>query len=307
MSQAPQVANTLPVHLPLHLNGQSPAWQKWRDSRLYQQSQPDPGYYTIEPGNAGLAETDICGLGADLRQRGYALFKIDDRIDQRQSLSGLLAQLGLRANDEGVIRADDGLSLLRDHGDGPRARFVPYSNRLLNWHTDGYYNAADQTLRCFVLHCLQPAASGGELMLLDPELLLIELYREAAESVSLLSHPECICLPANTDQHGHSRPDRYAAVFSAHADGTLAMRYTTRSRNIRFRNRETEQAMQQLRDIIDRCEKWHVKLRLEAGQGILCRNLLHCRSSFTDPPDQPGRQILRGRFTHLPASAMDQP
>ncbi len=239
-----------------------------------------------------------------LQRDGFARFQLT-AADQRAQLSTLLPALGLASNDEGVIRGDDGLSLLQDHGSDPRAQFVPYSNRAMNWHTDGYYNADDQSVRCFVLHCLRPAASGGELRLLDPELLLIELYRVAPELIDLLSHPQALCLPANIDQHGHDRPDRYSAVFSCHADGTLAMRYTTRSRNIRFRNIDTEHAMLQLRATIDACEAWHIQLRLDAGHGILCRNLLHCRTSFSDPEGQPGRQILRGRFTRLPHPTSD--
>jgi hypothetical protein len=299
--------STSASNLPAHLDGQSAAWQRWRDQRLQRHEQSSQAATILHlPAGASPDAADLADLCLRTQRDGLAQFRIEGS-NQRASLSILLAALGLTLNDEGVIRGDDGLSLLQDHGTDARARFVPYSNRQMNWHTDGYYNADDQSLRCFVLHCLRPAAQGGELYLLDPELLLIELYRQTPEIVELLSHPEAICLPANTDRHGHDRPDRYTSVFACHDDATLSMRYTTRSRNIRFRNQDTEHAMQQLQTAIDACKPWHRRLRLEAGQGILCRNLLHWRASFSDPDGQPGRQILRGRYTQLPSLTADTP
>ena len=39
--------------------------------------------------------------------------------------------------------------------------YIPYTNRGLSWHTDGYYNPSDMPVRAMVLHCIRDAASGG--------------------------------------------------------------------------------------------------------------------------------------------------
>jgi len=171
----------------------------------------------------------------------------------------------------------------------------------MNWHTDGYYNAPASAIRCFNLHCVQPAACGGELVLMDPELLLIALYDHDPELVEILSHPSAMTLPANRDDTGHDRPDVSVPLLFAHADRSLGMRFTTRSEHIRWRTPETQQAAAVAIQLLNNSSAWHTIIRLDTDQGLVTRNVLHKRSAFTDSANGPGRQMLRGRYHQRPS------
>ena len=183
----------------------------------------------------------------------------------------------------------------------------------MNWHTDGYYNAAADTIRCFTLHCVEPAAEGGALLLLDDAYLVLALLHDDPELVALLSHPEAMTLPQNTDTDGHDRPARTTPLIQRHSDGSLSMRFTTRSQNISWRCAATQAAALRATELIDAHREWQTRFSLKKGQGIITRNILHAREQFVDAPgvDAPGvdtpkqskRQMLRGRFTSLPTPA----
>ncbi len=82
--------------------------------------------------------------------------------------------------------------------EGVRTGYVPYSNRSLSWHTDGYYNDKERQINAVVLHCAASAASGGENALLDPEIAYIRLRDEDPRFITAFEHPECMTIPANT-------------------------------------------------------------------------------------------------------------
>ena len=102
-------------------------------------------------------------------------------------------------------------------------------------------------------------------------------------------------IPANTAQGAELRPARTGPVFSADA-GALHMRYTARTRSIEWRPDEaTRAAAQFLRQILDAGSPYVFTLRLAAGQGLVCNNVLHDRSAFTDDP-MVGRLVYRARY-----------
>lgn len=304
------------MNLPLHLNGHSAEYFKWRERRL--DELPGAGHSgarsTVIEVGATVSDPqrgDQYDFGrdqlADIRQQtrihGFAHYRfvaVPDQNRKRQQVASLARALGLRRADRDVIAADDSLSLLEHRSDSDLARFPPYSNKLLNWHTDGYYNATDHTIRTFVLHCLQPADDGGELSLLDPELLLIAVYDHDPTIINHLTSPDAMTLPANQDRFGHHRPDRSVPVFFVHDNGTLGMRYTTRARNIHFRNGETMAAASRLAEMIDSIPQYQNHLRLQQCEGIVSRNILHRRKHYSDAPSTSGRQMLRGRYLDTP-------
>ena len=89
----------------------------------------------------------------------------------RRGRENLADALGLRSPDlAGQADPDTGVSTLFADSSTPRSEFIPYTDRALNWHTDGYYYPASRRIRTFILHCLEPAASGGVNRLLDHEI-----------------------------------------------------------------------------------------------------------------------------------------
>jgi len=240
-------------------------------------------------------------LAEHVTAHGFATYRFDNRDASdpeaaHLNVINLARSLQLVRHDRGVLVEHESLSVLQDHTGAPLGRFRPYSNQILNWHTDGYYNQVDEPVRTFVLHCIHPAHQGGELTMLDPELLLIELYQRDPSIVSTLAQPDALTLPGNVDAEGHSRPDRHVPVFYSHQDGSLGMRFTTRQTNINFKSPKVEQAMSEINEAIESCSQWHAQVRLQANDGLIARNLLHTRSTFSDMQGQPPRTILRGRF-----------
>jgi len=241
----------------------------------------------------------------DVARAGFAWYEWNDEPDDaNQSTFELLQALSLRDSDQGVIREVGELSLLQDLTGTPKGRFPPYQPKAMNWHTDGYYNDAESMVRSFTLHCIAPATSGGALLLMDDSLLVLALLQEDEELVQLLSHPEAMTLPHNKDNEGHDRPDRCGPVILRHSDEQIAMRFTTRTQNIRWRCPATGAAAKRASEIINENPQWHTRIPLKKNQGVVTRNVLHAREAFVDAPDKPKRQMLRGRFTSLPTPAI---
>lgn len=249
-------------------------------------------------------DTELVELCERVQQDGYACYQwttpssgFDDILFR---LRQLLSTLDLQQADDGVIKNESDLSLLQDKSGTAQGRFPPYQKSAMNWHTDGYYNAIDKTVRCFTLHCVEPATIGGELLLMDDTLLTLALHDDNPELLLLLAHPEAMTLPENRDAEGHDRPDRTVPVIQYSGDGHICTRFTTRTRNIHWRNTETKAAAEHTAQLIEQQQHWHTRVKLQRDQGIITRNLLHARTEFSDAAGQPKRQILRGRFMQLP-------
>jgi len=214
------------------------------------------------------------------------------------------AQLGLARLHANPLADEDGISSLEVTPEKSGRGYIPYSNRRLLWHTDGYYNTPQQRIGAFILHCVRPAAAGGENRLLDPEIAYILLRDADPEYVKALSAPDAMTIPANEEDAAAARPAQTGPVFSADA-GALHMRYTARTRSIEWRADEaTRAAVQFLREILDSGSRYVFTLRLAGGQGIVCNNVLHYRSAFSDAPAAgQNRLVYRARYTDRVGSA----
>jgi len=108
-------------------------------------------------------------------------------------------------------------------------------------------------------------------------------------------------VPANEEDPAAQRAAQTGPVFSAE-DGVLHMRYTARTRSIEWRQDEaTRAAVQFLRQVLDAGSPYVFTLRLAAGQGLVCNNVLHDRSAFVDDPKL-GRLVYRARYSDRVAS-----
>jgi hypothetical protein len=110
-----------------------------------------------------------------------------------------------------------------------------------------------------------------------------------------------LTIPANEEDGATMRPAQTGPVFSTDG-GALHMRYTARTRSIEWRPDEaTRAAVQYLKQILDSDSPYVFTLRLAAGQGLVCNNVLHDRSAFTDAPGE-GRLVYRARYVDRVAS-----
>jgi len=175
--------------------------------------------------------------------------------------------------------------------------YIPYSNRPISWHTDGYYNRSDRQIRGLLLHCVAQSPDGGESGLIDYELLYIAMRDAHPSFVEALMAPDVMTIPGNLEDPQVMRPDRSGPVFWVDPEtGTLQMRYTARKRNIRWK--EAPLVAEAVAWIRDQCETAAYRLRgtLQPGWGLLCNNVLHDRTGFVDQPDHRPRLLYRGRY-----------
>jgi alpha-ketoglutarate-dependent taurine dioxygenase len=204
-------------------------------------------------------------------------------------------QLGLQQLDQNPGADDDAITSLSVRSDVAHRRYIPYTDRPLAWHTDGYYNAPRRQINAFILHCVRPAAEGGINGLIDPEVLYIRLRDINPEHIQALGHPAAMTIPANTDE-AEERPASVGPVFRPGPNGRLALRYTDRRRNVEWReDRPTQAALATLRGLLDDPETLGVEARLESGWGLVCNNVLHRRSGFKDDAEH-GRLLYRARY-----------
>ncbi len=208
----------------------------------------------------------------------------------------LAAAIGLKHLDANHLADDDGITPLAVASDGTRSAYIPYTNRGIKWHTDGYYNEPDRLVRGMVLHCVCSAASGGENRLLDHEIAYLLLRDANPDFIAALSAPDAMTIPARVEEDGIARPAQTGPVFSIDRLGHLHMRYTARTRSIAWKDDErTREAVRALEAVLERDSPWMFRARLEPGMGLACNNVLHDRAAFTDAPDRP-RLLYRARY-----------
>ncbi|MDP3511735.1 MAG: TauD/TfdA family dioxygenase, partial [Sulfuritalea sp.] len=209
------------------------------------------------------------------------------------------AQLGLHSLDSHWLTDDDAISPISVRGAeerGERKEFIPYTDKPIRWHTDGYYNLPERTVRGMVLHCVQRAESGGENQLLDHELAYILLRDENPDHIRALSQPDTMTIPSRMDETGVARAAQPGPVFSIDARGYLHMRYTARSISIEWRaDAATQAAVAALSRILATPTPWTLHGRMEPGMGLVCNNVLHDRAAFVDSP-QHQRLLYRARY-----------
>lgn len=300
-----------PLHAPA-LTAGSPfdledpaAYWTWRESKLAAAPR-SLEELIVEIGDPRrLTEAEHDAIRERCARANMAIYVGTSGDDPDKSIPALLGErFGLRRLDHNRGADEDAITSLMVQEDARHAGYIPYTNRPIAWHTDGYYNDPEHQIHGLLLHCVRPAEQGGENALLDPEIVYIRLRDRDPELIRALMHPECMTIPANpgeatsgqtTGGDGDLRPDRPGPVFCGAPDGHLHMRYTDRSRSIRWRDDPaTAAAVEALKAVLREPAPWHFQARLESGWGLLCNNVLHTRTAFTDGPTP--RLLYRARY-----------
>lgn len=232
------------------------------------------------------------------RKANMAIYVGGTGDDPDKDISHALGRaFGLGRLDHNWLADEDGLTSLTVSEGGTRESYIPYSNRAIQWHTDGYYNTADRQIRALNLHCVAPAADGGENQLLDHEIAYLLLRDAEPEFVRALMEPDVMTIPARIEPGGVARREQRGPVFSIVPEtGDLHMRYTIRKHNIIWKDEPvTRAALAYLRRILDGEFGFVVKGRLESGMGLVSNNVLHDRAGFSDGENSK-RLLYRARY-----------
>ncbi|MDH3761627.1 MAG: TauD/TfdA family dioxygenase [Gammaproteobacteria bacterium] len=244
-----------------------------------------------------LPESQLEQVRLQVDAYNFMLFQSGTELGKDEFLA-LNRQFGLNRLDLNLGADTDGVTSLRVVSDSDeRAQYIPYTNRALNWHTDGYYNPRQRCIRAFVLYCVKQAKRGGGNYLFDHELMYILIRDRSPELLAALMAPDLMRIPPNIQDNQLIRAEESGPVFSIHGGGGgLHMRYTSRPHNIVWKSdKRSQRALNLVREILMDSDAV-IDLRLQDNQGIVCNNILHGRQAFHDPMQPPGRLIYRARY-----------
>jgi alpha-ketoglutarate-dependent taurine dioxygenase len=272
-------------------------YQAWRTAKLESYPPSVENLFVEIGGLVDLSDTDKAAITTNCRRFNMAIYKCRDDFFDRAAVRAFASNFGLLRLDHHLCANEDGVSELSVAPRGVRAGYVPYSNRSLSWHTDGYYNDPSRQVRAVVLHCAKSAATGGENALFDPDIAYIRLRDESPDFITAFEHPECMTIPANTSTQGEIRPAVCGPVFTGDVrSGVIHMRYSARKKNIQWRDDDiTRAAREFLTEILADENGPVIHYRLQAGEGLISNNVLHNRTAFEDEPGR-GRFLFRARF-----------
>jgi len=273
------------------------AWRRWRDRKLEARPRTASDLMVEVRDPRRLTAAERGAIVERCRTANMAIYASAAIDDDPAIVSGLGAQLGLRTLDANLLSEDDGVTRITFTPDKAGAGYIPYTDRRMLWHTDGYYNPPARRIRAMLLHCVRPAAHGGETALVDHEIAWLALREADPGLVQALMAPDALTIPERRDEDGVARPAMTGPVFSIEpATGDLNMRFTARRRSVKWKCEATvSAAAARLIALLDREDSGILRLRLESGMGLVCNNVLHERAAFRDAPGTP-RLFLRARF-----------
>jgi alpha-ketoglutarate-dependent taurine dioxygenase len=273
------------------------AWLRWRERKLREAPQSASELVVEVRDPRHLTDAEHAALLERCRRANMAIYASGVREDAPDIPKRVGARLGLRSLDVNLLAEDDGVTRIAVNAGRAAAGFIPYTDRRMLWHTDGYYNPPSQRIRAMLLHCVRPAARGGETAVMDHELAWLLLMEADPALVRALMLPDALTIPERRDDEGVARPAVTGPVFSVEEEtGDLHMRFTARRRSIEWkRDAAVSEAAARMLAILDNGSSHVLRLRLEAGMGLVCNNVLHERAAFEDDPEAP-RLFLRARF-----------
>ena len=270
-------------------------YEAWREDRLRAwPRKAEQDIISIEDPTA-LGETERNQLQQQCTRTNFALYRLNRPASgTKEAIRRMIYELGMRDLDQNLCADNDCVTTLKVMNISRAQGYIPYTSKALNWHTDGYYNEPNQPIRSFALHCVQSASSGGENMLLNHELMYIRLFDEDPRLVAALMQPDVLTIPPNIEEGVKVRSAQTGPVFYRDPQtDTLHMRYTARTRSIHWKDEpQVSRAVQAIENLLKNPHELVLRYTLQAGEGIVCNNILHGRSAFTNGNMSDGERVL---------------
>lgn len=283
-------------------------YARWRDRKLATYPE-DTADLIVEVGDPrSLTAVERQALADRCRKTNMAIYAGRTGTDPDPEIPLAMGRaFGLEEISENWLGEETGLTALKVAQEGVRKRYIPYTTKAINWHTDGYYNGADRQIRALLMHAVQNAESGGENRLMDHEMAFLMLREKDPSYIRALMAADAMTIPARLDEQGEvERKEESGPVFSVNDRGELHMRYTIRVRHVQWRDDPvTQAALGALREILNEPCNYHHRVLLEPGMGLVSNNVLHDRSAFVENEAHP-RHYYRARYaSRLALDAID--
>jgi len=230
--------------------------------------------------------SEIAKIKETINKCNSCIYSSKIALNSNTNLLKFVESLGMRTYDRNNIESNE-ISTITPL-ENNKINYIPYTDKPLNWHTDGYYDK--KSIFSWLLHCVHPATHGGENYLLDHELALRE-YVLRHDDINNLMSEEALTIPESKDT---SRSEISTYIFSIKNQyKKLHMRFSMRKDNISTSPKAGD-AVTKLKEIIENdCAKYSLTYKLQKNEGIITNNILHGRKAFKD--DKVKRKLLRIR------------
>ncbi len=274
------------------------AYQRWRDAKRASHPLRAQDLVVDVADPRVLSDAEQQALLQRCATANMAIYRSPVRAPDKNIPRLLAQQLGLHRLDGNWLADEDGISQIAVADPvGDRTAFIPYTNRPIKWHTDGYYHPESRHIRAMILHCVRAASAGGQNALMDHEMAYIAVREANPDWVRALMAPDAMTIPERLDEDGVARAEQAGPVFSIdQLNGALHMRYTARTRSVQWKDDAPTRAAAAFLEQLLASDGPHLfRLTLEPGMGLVCNNVLHDRSGFVDDPQQP-RLLYRARY-----------
>lgn len=277
-------------------------YQNWRETKLlntpnYSQNNLSSLFVDIENAS-NPSKQEVKEILEACEKNCHCLYRIKNQTGTKRNIHSFAKHLGLLKLDNNLCADDDSLTSITRTSHHGQHEYIPYSNKRLSWHTDGYYNSPERTINAMLLHCAKPAKEGGMSILMDHEIAYLLLRDENPEYIDALMQTDAMTIPANILNGVVIREEQSGPVFSVNKLGQLHMRYSARKRNIEWKQTTPIlEAVSFLENLLESDSPYIIKHTLQADEGLICKNILHRRTSFVDYEETSKKRLLyRGRY-----------
>ena len=224
--------------------------------------------------HATLAE--ISNIKDIIKRFNYCIYQSKVGLNAQADLMNFAQSIGMETYDTNNIH-NSPISLIMSLETKNALNYIPYTNKKLNWHTDGYYD--EKPIFSWLLHCEEPAYSGGENYLLDHELAIRE-YIIKYDNLDSLSSLDAFTIPGNT--HANRGETKGYICDNDNEYKKFHMKFSMREKNMKL-NEQSKTAIMRMKKIIkEDCKKYCLTYKLSKNEGIISNNILHGRNSFED-------------------------
>ena len=258
-------------------------------------------HYPINPNEIKIKINDIRALEAreliklkDISQMyNYVFYSLEEAI-KKEELLMLCKQANLMDFVQNPNADSQGISEIKNEAAGEKfSKYIPYTNKKLNWHTDGYYDHDLFSIKSFILHCVNPADKGGENIVLDHEMLYIALRDKNTNFISFLMENDVMKIPR--DNNVVNSQDVIGPVFKIDKNNKICLRYTMRERNIIWKkDKMIDKITKFIKEFLEDDNQFKLRVLLNRNEGLIANNILHKREAFSDNKEE--RLFYRIRF-----------
>ena len=239
---------------------------------------------------------DLDLIKFNMNKYNFALYNFESKLTNNE-LENFCTMLNLNNSISNLFSDSKNISDIKDHKDTNNnqiGEYIPYTNKPLNWHTDGYYYPLNNSVKSFLLHCVNPAYRGGENLLLDHEILYIIIRDYNPNYIKILMENNIMGIPRNKNNAESTNIN--GPVFFIDDEYSLNMRFTSRQQNIVWKKSDIIDKIKKfIFNFIESDTKYITKILLKKNQGYIANNILHKREKFFDNKNK--RLLKRIRFS----------